>query len=249
MRKHLHALSILLPTLLMGCSAYTTPGRGVSMQSLAATDADIRERFERKPAAAFPARIATARVQDREYRSYRNWGYGGDDGKFSVVTNRDVETDSDFERLRRLPMVATLAPINRMVLPAKLESDRDLRAAAASLHADILLAYSFDTRYRIDGRDIGPLGLVTLGFLPVNDAVVTSTACAALFDVRTGFVYGMAEVTETEKRLASAWSSESAADDARVAAERKSFEKLLGEVEVVWKQVVEQNAAKVAATP
>lgn len=228
---------------LSGCAGrYVTPARGISMDSLSKADLDIRERMTREPSAEFPARIATVRVQDNGYRSYRVEGYGH--GEYSVVTTREVEEDKDFERLQKLPMVAAVAPLNRMVIPRELRSDRELRLAAASLKADLLLAYSFDTAYRIDGRDIGPLGLITLGFLPVNEAVVTSTASAALFDVRTGYVYGLAESTAREKQSASAWTTEDAADDARIRAERKAFDNLLDELEKVWKEVVEQHAAR-----
>lgn len=232
---------VALPLLLSGCASYTTPARGVSMDSLAAADGDIRERMLRKPAAEFPAHIVLAHVQESGYRSYRHDGYGS--GRFSVVTGRDVEQQETLRRLEGLPMVAAIGPLNRLVLPPNLRSDKDLRLAGASLKADMLLAYTFDTIYRIDGTDIGPLGLITLGFLPVDEAVVTSTASAALFDVRTGYVYGLAEATARETRLASAWSSRDAADRARVEAESKAFADLMTQIEAMWKQVVEQYAA------
>lgn len=232
------ALAFLAP--LAGCAAYTTPARGVSMESLARADADIRERMLREPAAPFPARIALVRVQESGYHSFRSNGYG--QGNFSVVTTRDVEEQKDFDRLARLPMIAGIAPINRLIVPAQLESDKQLRVAAASVKADLLLAYTFDTTFRINGKDVGPLGLVTLGFLPIDEAIVTSTASAALFDVRTGYVYGLAESTAREKQTTNAWHSEEAADEARVIAERKAFDSLLTDFEGVWKRVVEQRA-------
>jgi hypothetical protein len=236
----LAACLALVPAVLCGCMSYVTPARGVSMQSLAQADSDIRERMTRQPASEFPARIAVSRVQANGYRSYRHDGYGS--GNFSVVTGRDMEQEASLQRLERLPMVAAVVPLNRLVVPAELKSDRELRLAAASLKADLLLTYSFDTTYRIDGRDIGPLGLITLGFLPVNDARVTSTASAAIFDVRTGYVYGLSEATQTATSLASAWSSQDAVDDNRVKAEQKAFDQLMSQVEGVWKQVVERHA-------
>lgn len=227
---------------LTGCASYTTPGAGISMQSLARADGDIAARMTRQAAAPFPARLAVARVQAAGYSSYRQTSYGR--GAYSVVTSRDTETEADFQRLAKLPMIAAIAPLNRMILPADLQSDRDVRLAAASLKTDILLTYSFDTSYRIDGREVGPLGLITLGALPIDEAIVNVTASAALFDVRTGFVYGVAESTVQEKQLTSAWSSRDAVDDARIRAERKAFEGLLTELEKTWKGVVEQHAGK-----
>lgn len=223
-----------------GCMRYVTPGGGVSMASLASAEEDIRSRMTREPAAPFPARLAVVRVQDANYRSYSGYGYG--EGRYSIVTARDVETEDDFARIQRMPLVAAVATMNRLIVPAKLESDRELRMAAASLKTDILLTYTFDTKFRLDGRDIGPLGLITLGYLPINEAVVTTTASAAWFDVRTGYVYGLAEATATEKRLASVWSSQEAADNARVAAERRAFDGLLAELEKVWAVVLAQHA-------
>lgn len=224
----------------LGCVQYATPGAGMRPVNLAAAEEDIAARLERRAAAPFPARLAIARVQAPGYRSHSAEGYGR--GKFSVVTVRDVETGKDFERLSSLPLVAGVAPLNRLILPEQLNSDKELRLAAAALHTDILLLYSFDTNFRIDGRDIGPLGLITLGFLPVDEAVVTSTVSAALFDVRTGFVFGVAEGSATQKQPASAWNTRDAIDDARRKAERKSFDNLLDELEQTWKHVVGNHA-------
>lgn len=243
--KHLSIAGTLigLAALSAGCASYVTPGPGVSMTNLAG-DADIRERFSRQPAATWPARIALARVQGSGYqsRSYESHG----NGNYSVVTQRDAETEADLDRIARLPLVAAVAPMNRMLLPTKLESDHELRVAAAALHADLLLAYSYDTHYRVDGREIGPLGVITLGTLPINDAVATSTASAAIFDVRTGFVYAVAEGSAQEKQLASAWTSYSAADSLRVRAEAKALKKLVAELEATWKHIIEQHAIRSA---
>jgi len=217
------------------------------MVSLVSADDDVADLMSREPAAQFPAQMAVVRVQGPQYRSYRHTAYG--QGGYTVMTVREVEREEDFQRLAGLPMVAAVAPLNRMVLPVQLRSGRELRLAAASLKADLLLIYSFDTMFRIDGHDIGPLGVITLGFLPVNEAVVTSTASAAVFDVRTGYVYGLAESTARQKQLASAWTTQDAADDARLRAERQAFEQLLGELEKAWPQAVEQCAHRSAGEP
>lgn len=241
------AMVLVLPVL-PGCSQhkeYVTPARGVAMQSLTSVEADIRERMTRQPAAEFPARVAVARVQDNGYRSYRHDSYG--QGAFSIVMTRDPAETEGLDRLKNLPMITNVAVLNRLVIPAALESDKELRLAASSLKADILLVYTFDTKFRIDGQDIGPLGIITLGLLPIDEAIVTSTASAALFDVRTGYVYGLSETTASETRKANAWNDERAADDARIAAEQKAFEQLMGQIEGVWGEVVHQYAVRTAA--
>jgi hypothetical protein len=142
----------------------------------------------------------------------------------------------------RLPMISAVAPMSQILLPPQLESVRDLRRAAAQLRTDILLLYSVDTRFNIESTDIGPLALISLGFIPNKKAQVTSTASAALIDVRSGFVYGVAEASATQQQRATMWSSEEAVDSARLKTEADALEKLLGEFEKLWKAVVEEHA-------
>ena len=74
-----------------------------------------------------PARLAVARVQASGYYSRSNTCYGS--GRYCVVTTRDIEPEAAFERLSKLPQVAGLALMNRMLLPGKLTSAKDLRQA------------------------------------------------------------------------------------------------------------------------
>jgi len=53
--------------LLSGCTTYQTPGAGVSMGELSKADEDIAAVMKRDPTAAFPARIAIARVEAPGY--------------------------------------------------------------------------------------------------------------------------------------------------------------------------------------
>lgn len=226
-----------------GCSMrYLTPGRGVAVTSLATSDFDIEERMLRQPAASFPAHLAVVRVQASGYRSHGSISYGH--GNYSVVTAGDMERDEHFDRLEQLPMVADVARLNRLLIPAKLESDKELRLAAASLKADLVFVYTVDTVFRIDEHDVGPLRLITLGMLPINEAHVTSVASAALFDVRTGYVYSVAESTARETQLANAWTSKDAIDAARRRAERRAFEGLLDEFTSAWTDVVAEYAGE-----
>lgn len=231
-----------------GCQRYVTPAAGVGAAALIdmakKTDPDIAMMLNREPVAPFPAHLAIARIQASGYYSRTNESYGY--GQYSIVTTPDVERDEDFQRIAGLPMVQAVAHLNRLVIPAKLESDKELRQAAAAVKADLLLIYTFDTSFRIKDHDIGPLGVITLGFLPNQEARVTTTASAALYDVRTGYVYGLAEATAREKQIASVWTSQDAVDETRLKAERQAFEKLLEEFEKLWKTIVETHATKTA---
>ena len=225
-----------------GCATYVTPGGGAKLADLSQADWDIEKAMGRKPAAQFPARIAMIRVQSPGYKSYGNTGYGT--GRYSVVTTRDIEEERHFDRVKNLPMVAGVASINRLLLPPQLDTDRPLRQAAASLQADMLLLYTLDTSFHIDETNLGPFAVITLGFLPNKEAIVTATASAVLYDVRTGFVYGLAEATARERQRANVWTTQNAIDNSRLQAEKKSFEQLLDELTKTWKGVMEEHAKR-----
>lgn len=231
--------SFCLVVFLGSCATYTTPGAGVNVGNLEAADEDIGELLTLEPASPFPARLALVRVQASGYYSFGNRCYGR--GKFCVVTTRDVEDEEDLQRIADWPMIAELAVMNRLLLPPELESLKDLRRAAATLKTDLLLVYSLDTGFIIENTEIGPLSLISLGFLPNKNARVTSTASAALYDVRTGFLYGVAESTAREEQRATFWSSDDAVDNARLKTEAEAFQSLLGEVESLWNNVLAQR--------
>jgi hypothetical protein len=239
-RKPLTFAYAALLALLTGCASYTTPGAGVRIENLSQTDSDIAERFQITPAAPFPARVAVARVQAPGYFSRGASCYGT--GRYCVVTTRDIESEASYEKLAKLPLTSGFALMSRILLPEQLKSTKDLRQAAAALKADMLLIYSMDTGFNIENTDIGPLALISLGFLPNKKARVTATASAAIFDVRTGFVYGVAESSSIEEQRATFWSSSEAVDDARKRAETVSFQKLTDEISKLWDDILRTHA-------
>jgi hypothetical protein len=241
------ALVALATLLAAGCSTYTTPGAGVNVENLARADVDIAELMKVEPAAPFPARLAIARVQASGYYSRSNTCYGT--GRYCVVTTRDIEPEASYERLSKLPLVTGLALMNRMLLPPTFSSTKDMRQAAAALKTDLLLVYTLETGFNIENTDLGPLAMVSLGFLPTKKAKVTATASAALFDVRTGFLYGVAEASAMEEQRATFWSSSDAVDSARKAAEAEAFQKLVAEVEKFWNDVLRTHVRAKAETP
>jgi len=217
-----------------GCASYMTPGGSVSIPAI--TDADVAEAMQRQPAAQLPVRLAVSRVQASGYVSSTNKSFGR--GGYSVVTARDVETEEDFQRLARLSQVQSVAPLTRILLPADLQTSKELRTAAAQLRADILIIYTFDTSFQTDTTSIGPLQMVSLGFFPNHNAKVTATCSAALIDVRTGFVYGSMEDTAYQEQRSDLWRSEEAIDKARGKAERQAFEGMLEALEEGWPSVL-----------
>lgn len=224
--------------ILSGCASYTTPGGGVQLSQLA--DSDINELMSKQPAATFPANISVARVQAPGYLSYKVSSFGT--GRYSVVTTREVESEDDFKRLSNLPQVAGIAPLNRILLPVDLDSVKALREASARLKADILFIYTFDTSFHAGEQKFAPLNVISLGFLKNKQVTVTTTVSAAFFDIRTEYLYGLAEATAQEVKSASVWSTSDAVDDLRVITEKAAFQKLLPEIEKTWFSIVSQYA-------
>lgn len=250
MLRKLHTALIAIGVLAgaSGCATYTTPGRGADMaQFKPATpnEEEIAAIFERRSVATFPANVAVVRVQEPGYGSYSIHNVVGD-GDYSIVTVRDIETEEDFERLAKLPMVAGIAPFNRLLVSGKLEGAESLRRVAAELHADLVLVYTIDTVFRENDHG-GPVTLVSLGLLPTVIASVDSTASAILLDTRTGYLYGVAEASHSASGRTNAWWSQATIDVYRRETERQSFEKLLGEFERTWSNVVAQYARPATA--
>lgn len=236
--RHFGFATLCLLGLLTGCSTYVTPGSGSTPWQQEQTDADLRSFYEAEPAAQFPAHVVAVRIQASGYSNYRYEAHG--QGAYSVLTTREIETGSDFERLAALPMMAQLGSLNRLVLPKHFESVADLRHSAARLQADLLLVYTFDTSFRVKGKTIAPLQAFSLGFLPDQETSVTTTASAALYDVRTGYLYGLAEATTQDRGLSSMWGKRETLDRLRQETEHTAFAQLLGEIEGMWQGVVER---------
>jgi hypothetical protein len=245
MRSVLSLVSIFL--LVTGCTEYVAPGPGANMERVgltktvrqASTDGVIQQSFDKKPLANFPTGVAVVRVQAPNYQSTTAHGYGT--GAYSVLTTRDVEKPEQIERLGKLPMISGIAPINRLLLPANLESDLELRQAAAKLQADMLLIYTLDTAFTTEDK-AAPLSVISLGLSPNQQVRCTCTASAVLMDTRNGYIYGLAEATDQKNQMTSAWQNDTAIDETRRATESAAFDKLVGDLETTWKGVVTRYA-------
>lgn len=246
---HGTACAVIWVMWLAGCTSYRTPAAAADFHALGITaeqvdeqtDIGIARRLERKPLAGFPANVAIVRVQGighhHEHRGYSH----ANGGRYAIITTRDVETDEAYGRLQQLPMVQGIATLNRLVLPDRLETEEDLRKAAATVQADMLLLYTFETQFETE-KKVQPLGLITLGLFPDRVARVTSTASAALVDTRNGYVYALAEGSAERQRLSNAWNDRDALDQSRREAERDAFHKLITSFESAWSDVVDRYA-------
>lgn len=228
---------------LVGCASYIPPGAKADLQAFA--PASIQEGFAAKPTSPFPAAIAFVRVQGATYSNYRlqqNGGlYGG--GRYSVVTTREVEEESQLERIGKLSQVAGVTGLSRMLLPPKLESDREIREAASRLQADLVFLYTFDTVF-FESDLAKPLTVISLGLSPTNRISVTTTVSGLLLDTRTGYVYSTYETTKKDSTLATSWGSREAADETRLKNERAAFAQMVDEFAGTWPKLLDRHAKK-----
>lgn len=232
-----------LAVVMSGCATYIPPGARADLQIFGPPD--IQAGFALKPTNPFPASIAIVRIQAPTYTNYnlqqRGGSYGS--GRYSVILAKEAGEDLQVERLGKLPQVAGVVSINRMLLPERLESDRELRAAASRLQADLIFLYTFDTAFF--DRDVAkPLTVITLGLSPTRKISAVTTCSALLIDTRTGYIYAAYEVTERAETYATAWSSRDSADEARRKNEQEAFKKLVDEFVSTWPKVLDRHRTK-----
>jgi hypothetical protein len=245
---------ILAAVLLSGCTSYITPGGRADFASFThgpalphganppgALSAEAQASFAAVPAAQFPAGLVFARVQAPAYYSYHTDQTGTvfGRGRYSIITTREVGEEEELSRIAALPKVAGVASLSRLLLPVELNSDRELREAAAKLKADLLVLYTFDTSFHESNRSV-PLTTVTLGLTTTKKISVRVTATALVLDTRTGFIYAAFETSERRDLNASLWSERQKADAARQATEQAAFKRLVDEFEKSWGLIVDR---------
>ncbi len=234
---------ILITVFTSGCASYIAPGAKADLQAFA--PANIQEGFAVKASAPFPASIAMVRVQaaDCSNHNIRQTGAASGSGRYSVITTKEVEDDVYLDRVAKLPKVLGTVAINRLLLPPKLESDKEIREAASRLQADLIFLYTFDTAFH-NTDQAKPLTVITLGLSPTRKISVTTTASALLMDTRTGYIYSAYETTTKAGTLSTSWGSSDAADESRQRSEKEAFSKLIGEFEMSWPKLLDKHVKK-----
>lgn len=238
-------IAALLMVFLSSCATkYVTPGSSVNISELA--DEDISKILSNKPTAEFPVNIAIARVQSPQYTNwkYQSVVYHQPDGNFSMVLTRNSEEDEAFKKLNYLDGVKQASPFNRLLLPYNYKSIKDLRLAAAKMKAGMLLIYTYDTEFIIDTKNYGPQNVFALGYLKNKEVKVVTTASAAIFDVQTEYLYGLAEATARESKKSNNWKKQDEVDALRINTEKEAFKELVTEIESVWGDLKTEYSAK-----
>ncbi len=231
--------SLLIAVAVAALGACTAPPKsprsGVNISSLAAGGGDINEAMSRRRKARLPARMAIARIQRTGYE-------GGapcqGSGEYCFVTTRDFETDEDFARIKKMRRVSSVTRIKRLLVPQDFSSIEQLRAAAKTMNANVLLVYSIDTKFKVDDTSHQSLSVVTLGFLATKKARVDTTASAAIVDVANGAVLGVAEGIAYDEQKASNWSTEGKLKASKAQVEHQAFQEMLADLAQVWRTAI-----------
>jgi hypothetical protein len=198
----------------------------------------LAEGSPRQPAPQFPAGIAVVRLQASPYRSYSSEGYGA--GRFSVIVTRDVPTPEQFQIIAKWPSVDTEAALNSAWLPQKFESIDELRSVAAKMQADVLLVYTIDTTFALQGHVLAPDSSIKLGANAPAPLTIAAKASAAFVDVRTGYVYGHADAGASAE-VAELPGSADALDGKRIEVEREALTQLLSTTaKATWTDLAQQ---------
>ncbi len=241
--KNLSSFLIAAAMLLSGCASYIPPGPKADLKAFAPTN--IQAGFDLKPASSFPTGIAVVRVQSPAYTNYHLQTAGGSfgTGRYSVILTREVDEANHLERIAKLPQVAGIVSLNRMLLPDRLDSDREVREAASRLQADMVLLYTFDTAF-FDIDEAKPLSVISLGLSPTRKITASTTASALLMDTRTGYIHSAYETTTRKEMRATSWGSRDTANEGRRDTEREAFGKLVDDMVASWPRLLERHATR-----
>lgn len=244
--------------ILSGCTTHVVRPSGADMSTFGykvnksadetrqwQTDHEIAQTLELAPLARFPAAIAVVRVQSAANQSRSN-GVSYGSGAYRVVPTPTVETEDHLKTMRSLPSVQGIVRLNRLVLGKNTRTDKDLRAAAARLHADLTLVYTINTEWTVD-NDAEPLDAITIGFSKYKNITVTSTATALLLGTHNGYVYATAEVMADQSYKDNAWRNAEQIEEARETLEQEAFDELVADFSASWPQVLKVYATQAQA--
>jgi hypothetical protein len=191
----------------------------------------------RQPAAMLPLRLVLVRMQRAGYPTVYEPCHG--QGRYCVLTVRDVESDADLAQLADLPQVASLIPVPRRLVPERLNTPLDLRRKLAEAHiGDVALLYSIDTQVQVGQDAAAPFSRLKRSLQVDQTVTIRSRLTAALVDIRTGFVYLHAETNLTETLPGLIWSSQDSADRAHQGVESRGFHALISDISQHWSEVI-----------
>ncbi|NKF22984.1 hypothetical protein [Solimonas marina] len=237
LQMRIHHPTLIFPMLaitlaLSGCAGYATPGGPAPLDQI--KDGSIAGAGTLQPALNLPARLAVARVQAPGYKS--QVAEAGDGKRYGFVGGDHSPSAAQLQMLEHWASVDDVDALAPALVPASLDSLESVRFAAAKIQADVLLAYTYDTHFEVDGKPQAPASKLKLGDAPKNASIV-STASALFVDVRTGYVFGRASGSATVGDLGDAWHDAESLDAKRIDAENEAFKAMATQAEQVWARI------------
>ncbi len=229
----LHRLALLAVVLCAGCASYTAPGGPAPLAVLVAGEGS--DSAPLPPTATHPVRVNLVRVQAPDYAALSADRVAT--GSFSVVMSTERSVRS-LKAVARWPWVEKVDALNPGLLPERLSNLNDLRLAAAKNLADLLIVYTVDTHFELDGRALAPLADLATGKTPDGSAAILCGATAVLLDVRTGYRYGKVEASARNDDLSGAWLTAGALDRKRLDTEQQAVDAVLSASEALWRQTL-----------
>lgn len=225
-----------------GCASYATPGGPAPLSALNPGEASAAPAFP--PVVNHPVQVTLVRVQAADYAALSAERIGN--GGFSVVVPAE-RAARPLKAVAQWPWVEKAEALKPALLPERLNTLDDLRLAAAKNLADLLVVYTVDTQFEIDGRALAPLADLSTGKAPDGSAAIRSGAVAVLIDVRSGYRYGQVEASARTDDLSGAWLTAGALDRKRMDTEQQAVDALLQAAGAMWRQAVPPTAPVAAS--
>lgn len=233
---------VLAAVFCAGCASYAAPGGPAPMAALVAVE--NADGAPLPPTVNRPVSVNLVRVQAADYAALSADRVAT--GAFSVVMPTE-RAARPLKTVARWPLVEKVETLRPALLPERLNTLDDLRLAAAKNLADLLIVYTVDTRFELDGRAVEPLADLPTGKAPDGNAAITSAASVVLIDVRTGFRYGSTQASARTDDLSGAWLTGTSLDRKRLDTEQLAIDALLSDAEKIWRGVVAYDVSGGAA--
>lgn len=185
------------------------------------------------------------RLQAPDYTNYYVDQTGGKygSGRFCIIMTRELGESEQYERMAKLPKVADVIGLNRILLPQHFDSLEQIRNAAAQLSAGVVFLYTVDTVFK-DTNTSRTLTTISLGMSTSRKITALTTVSALLMDTKTGYIYSAYEATEKEDISSSSWNTRDNADKARQKTETRAFTKLIDDFVESWPRLIKRYPAK-----
>lgn len=180
---------------------------------------DIIAMMNNKPETGFPVKMAVVCLNS--------------------VRGRDKLAAQENERLVRMlssrPGISEVLAANEILMPPD-AGVFGFRTMAAQMQADTVLVYALYSEDRARGAS-SVLNLVSLGLAPITRIEASAQVDAALFDVRTGYLFKLMETRVEGQTRADWWSAQDAGQEQRTKLEGQALVRFNDELGQAWAEV------------